>query len=225
MESRVSSWSDLKAKDIPATLELDPALHEYTFPGCRILDIGCGNGKVSINLASQDFSVTCADINMEVLKVASSLSGSKDLQQTPLFVRTDAINLPFPDAIFDIVIMQAFMTTIVSKEDRALVIREVCRVLKSQGHLYLSDFGQTWHSKIYRERYIRDLPLTKEEGSIIAYDRETGKVVFIAHHFTEKELVFLLIENGFELKLFKRDEFVTRTENKVNGFVVVGRKI
>ncbi len=66
--------------------------------------------------------------------------------------------------------------------------------------------------------------MTKEEGSIIAYDPGTGEAAYMAHHFTEKELVFLLIENGFGIELFRNDEFVTSTGNWVNGFVIVGRK-
>jgi ubiquinone/menaquinone biosynthesis C-methylase UbiE len=156
--------------------------------------------------------------------MAKSSCKSQNCLQIPLFIKGNATTLPFSDASFDIAVMQAFLTTVVSKEDRARIIREACRVLKPQGHLYIADFGQTWHSKIYRERYINDLPLTKEEGSIVAYDEDSGEIAYISHHFTEKELVLLLVENGFELEFFKRDEFVTRTGNRVNGFVVVGRK-
>lgn len=224
MENQSNSWSGIKAEDIPTTIELDPVLYKYATPGCRILDIGCGSGKVTKLLASRGFSVTGVDINAEALKLALSSSKSEELQQSPLFTRTDARHLPFADTTFDMVIMQAFLTTVTPKEDRSKVMQEACRVLKSGGHLYLADFGQTWHSRIYRERYINDLPVTKEEGSIIAYDKETGEIAYIAHHFTEKELVFLLVENGFEIYFFKRDEFVTRTGNRVNGFVAVGRK-
>jgi hypothetical protein len=41
------------------------------------------------------------------------------------------------------------------------------------------------------------MPVTKEEGSFLAYDENAGEVAYTAHHFTEKGLVFLLIENGF----------------------------
>ncbi|WP_321430284.1 hypothetical protein [uncultured Methanolobus sp.] len=66
--------------------------------------------------------------------------------------------------------------------------------------------------------------MTKEEGSFLAYDGNAVGVAYTAHHFTEKELVFLLIENGFEVEFFKRDAFVTRTGNRVNGFVIVRNK-
>jgi ubiquinone/menaquinone biosynthesis C-methylase UbiE len=224
MNDQTNPWFCLKGKDIPATIKLDPVIHRFTSPTCHILDIGCSAGNASIPLASEGFLVTGIDINSEALQMARSCSISRSSPQVPLFARADATTLPFADTTFDIAIMQAFLTTITTKEGRASIIRESCRVLKPGGHLYLADFGQTWHSKLYRERYINDLPLTKEEGSIIAYDRETGKVAYVAHHFTEKELVFLLVENGFEIEFFKCDEFVTRTGNRVNGFVAVGRK-
>ncbi|MDK2832847.1 MAG: hypothetical protein PWQ75_2599 [Methanolobus sp.] len=224
MDGKTNPWSSLEGKNIPATLELDPVIYQYTKPGCHILDIGCGAGKVSVPLASQGFTVTGADINTEALEMAESFSRSQECHHLTLFLKANATSLPFADSVFDVSIMQAFLTTIPSKEDRARIIREVCRVLKSEGRLYLADFGQTWHSEIYRERYLRDLPATKEEGSFFAYDQKTGKVAYIAHHFTEKELVLLLLENGFEVEFFKRDTFVTRTGNRVNGFVVVGKK-
>ena len=168
--------------------------------------------------------MTSVDVNNEALKMARS-SISRNFSCIPLFVKATATSLPFADASFDLAVMQAFLTVVVSKEHRGRIIREACRVLKPQAHLYIADFGQTWHSKLYRERYIKDLPLTKEEGSFLAHDQKTGEVAYVAHHFTEKELVFLLLENGFEVEFFKRDEFVTRTGNRVNGFVIVGRKI
>ena len=224
MENKSSTWSRIEGKNIPTTIELDPVIYKYTFPGCRILDIGCANGKVSIPLALHGYSITGVDVNTEVLSMAKSFSKSHNCPHIPLFVKGNATTLPFADATFDIAVMQAFLTTVVSKEDRAWIIREACRVLKPQGHLYIADFGQTWHSKIYRERYINDLPMTKEEGSIVAYDEDTGEIAYIAHHFTEKEIVFLLIDNRFEVEFFKNDEFVTRTGNLVNGFVVVSKK-
>ncbi|WP_342304102.1 class I SAM-dependent methyltransferase [Methanolobus sp. ZRKC5] len=225
MGEQTNPWECINGKNIPTTIELDPIIYKYTSPACRILDIGCANGKVSLPLALHGYSVTGVDVNTEVLSMAKSSSKSQNCSQIPLFVKGNATTLPFPDASFDVAVMQAFLTTVVSKDDRARIIREACRVLKPQGHLYIADFGQTWHSKIYRERYINDLPVTKEEGSIVAYDEVTGEVAYIAHHFTEKELVLLLIENGFEVEYFKNDEFVTRTGKRVNGFIIVATKL
>ncbi len=217
-------WKHTKANAIPATVKLQSVFYEYACPDDRVLDIGCACGDVCDQLASAGFDVTGVDVNPEALKQGILSSKVNEPIGNPFFLQADAAALPFANAIFDIAIMQAFLTTITTKEERNIIIREACRILKPGGYLYLADFGQTWHSKIYRERYINDLPLTKEEGSIIAYDKRTGEKAYISHHFTEKELVFLLVENGFEIEFFRNEEFTTRTGNRVNGFVVVGRK-
>lgn len=217
-------WQHTTAKSIPSTVKLHSVFYDYAHPGDGVLDIGCGCGDVCDQLVSAGFDVMGVDINPEALKQASLSSKAKVHLGNPFFLQADATTLPFANETFDVAIMQAFLTTITTKEGRSKLIREACRILKPQGYLYLADFGQTWHSKEYRERYINDLPITKEEGSIIAYDQETREAAYIAHHFTEKELVFLLVENGFEIELFKNDKFTTRTGNRVNGFVVVGGK-
>ena len=218
-------WKHVKAKAIPATVQLQSVFYEYTFPGDKVIDIGCACGDVCDKLASVGFDVIGVDVNPEALKQAALSFKEKEHLRNSIFLQADAAALPFANDIFDIAILQAFLTTVATKEVRHRIIREACRVLKPGGHLYLADFGQTWHSKIYRERYINDLPLTKEEGSIIAYDQKTGEKAYISHHFTEKELVFLLVENGFEIEFFRNEEFTTRTGNKINGLVFIGKKI
>jgi ubiquinone/menaquinone biosynthesis C-methylase UbiE len=224
MSKHGNPWIDVEGEDIPATIKLDSVLFRYTHPDAYILDVACATGNVSIELASHGFPVTSIDINHDALEMTAKAVTEHEIHTVPAFARATAVALPFADDGFDVVIMQAFLTVVVSKEDRSKIVREACRVLKPDGHLYIADFGQTWHSEIYRERYLRDLPVTKEEGSFLAYDENTGELAYTAHHFTEKELVFLLIENGFEVEFFKRDTFVTRTRNQVNGFVVVGKK-
>jgi hypothetical protein len=36
----------------------------------------------------------------------------------------------------------------------------------------------------------------KKEGSIVAYDRQAWKIAYVAHHFTEKECVLMLVIMG-----------------------------
>jgi ubiquinone/menaquinone biosynthesis C-methylase UbiE len=224
MSKHENPWIDVEGEDIPATIKLDPVLFRYTHPDAHVLDVACATGNVSIELASHGFPVTSIDINHDALEMAAKAATENGIPLVPAFARATALDLPFADESFDVVIMQAFLTVVVSKDDRSKIVREAYRVLKPGAYLYIADFGQTWHSAIYRERYLRDLPVTKEEGSFLAYDEKTGEVAYTAHHFTEKELVFLLIENGFAVEFFKRDMFVTRTGNQVNGFVVVGKR-
>lgn len=121
--------------------------------------------------------------------------------------------------------MQAFLTSVPNSQERARIIKEACRVLKPGGHLYLVEFGQNWHLKLYRMHYLQDFQITKEEGSFLALNPKTGETEFIAHHFSEKELVFLLVDCEFEIDYSRTEELKTRTGSTINGFVVVAKKL
>ncbi len=225
----ISYWEKVSGKNIPSSLELYPIIHNYLREGYKILDIGCGFGKISLELASLGYSVTGIDINAEAVRLAETaarnLDSDKKIEGMAEFKVGNASALPFQESSFDFAVMQAFLTTVPDLQERARIIQEAFRVLKSGEYLYLVEFGQNWHLKLYRKRYLQDLPITKEEGSFLARNPETGEVEFTAHHFTEKELVFLLIDCGFEIDYFRIEELETRTGIKIFGFVIVAKKL
>lgn len=224
-----SYWETVSGKKIPSSLELYPIIYNYLQEHYKILDIGCGFGKISLELASMGYSVTGIDINTEAVKLsidaAEILGLGKTKKGKAEFKVRNASALPFCESSFDFAVMQAFLTSVPDSQERSRIIQEVFRVLKPDGYLYLVEFGQNWHLKLYREHYLQDFQVTKEEGSFLALNPETGEVEFIAHHFSEKELVFLLIDCGFEIDYFKVEELKTRTGNKISGFVVVAKKL
>ncbi|HIH93736.1 TPA: class I SAM-dependent methyltransferase [Methanosarcina acetivorans] len=224
-----SYWETVPGKKIPSSLELYPIVQSYLQEGYKILDIGCGFGKISFELASLGYSVTGIDINSEAIRLskaaAKSLEHNRKTEGRAEFKVGNASDLPFHDSSFDFEIMQAFLTSVPEPQARVRILQEAFRVLKPGGYLYLVEFAQNWHLKLYRKRYMQDFPVTKEEGSFLALNPETGDVEFIAHHFSEKELVFLLVDGGFEIDYFRVEELKTRTGNRINGFVVVAKKL
>jgi ubiquinone/menaquinone biosynthesis C-methylase UbiE len=224
-----SYWEKVSGKNIPSSLELYPIIYNYLREGHKILDIGCGFGKISLELASLGYSVTGIDINAEAIRLAEAaaknLDPDKKIEGKAEFKFGNASALPFGESSFDIAVMQAFLTTVPNPQERARIIKEAFRILKPGGYLYIVEFSQNWHLKLYRKRYIQDFPVTKEEGSFLARNPETGEVEFIAHHFTEKELVLLLVDCGFEIDYFRIEELKTRTGIKIFGFVIVAKKL
>lgn len=224
-------WENICRENIPSSLDLFPVIYEYLKQGDKILDIGCGFGKISLQLAALGYSVTGIDINVEAIEYSEALLETLDLEDKRIgrigkidFQVANASKLPFPEGYFEFAIMQAFLTSVPEACEREKIIKEAYRALKPEGYLYLVDFGQNWHLKLYRDRYLRDFPVTKEEGSFLALNSETGEIEYIAHHFSEKELVCLLVDCGFELNYFKIEELKTRTGNKINGFVIIAQK-
>jgi ubiquinone/menaquinone biosynthesis C-methylase UbiE len=224
-----SYWETVPGKNIPSSLELYPIIYNYLQDGDNVLDIGCGFGKISLELASLRYLVTGIDINPEAVKLskaaANSLELDRKIEGRAEFQVGNASFLPFHRSSFNFAVMQAFLTSVPDPQERARIIQEAFRVLKPEGYLYLVEFSQNWHLKLYRKRYLQDFPVTKEEGSFFALNPETGEAEFIAHHFSEKELVFLLVDCGFEIDYFRVEELKTRTGNKINGFVIVAKKL
>ena len=104
-------------------------------PGQSVLDIGCGTGKLSLELAKSLTPaglITGVDICSSMLEVAR-----KNLDKTPYgshvkLIQENALNLSFADEIFDVVI-SGFLLRNTADHQKAL--REMIRVLKPGGRI------------------------------------------------------------------------------------------
>ncbi len=96
-------------------------------PGMRVLDIGCGTGRLTIPLQRQTGAeVWGLDLSKEMLEQAKNKKGAEALH----WVLGDAQALPFPGESFDF----AFMCLVLHHlEDKARALAEMARVLKPGG--------------------------------------------------------------------------------------------
>jgi ubiquinone/menaquinone biosynthesis C-methylase UbiE len=97
----------------------------------RILDLGCGPGSITVDLAAlvPDGNVIGGDAVSDVLKQASSLAESRNLKNIT-FQTIDGNNLPFDDDSFDIVFCHQLVQHV---KDPVGVLREMRRVAKPGG--------------------------------------------------------------------------------------------
>jgi SAM-dependent methyltransferase len=105
------------------------------FQGGRVLDIGCGVGRVSLPLAEMGFEVVGVDISPAMISAARELAEGEGLPVR--YEVGDALELPFGESSFEQVIFsnQGWMQ-IPGARDRRRVLREVRRVL-ADGGLFL----------------------------------------------------------------------------------------
>lgn len=109
-EQRKQAWNDRWSKEdfTPAWMadhipeELQYAIDsEWFTPGCSVLDIGCGDGKIAHWLAQNDYRVFAFDYVAPAVEKAELLYGSDKID----FAVLDATNMPPPEhkyqAIFD----------------------------------------------------------------------------------------------------------------------------
>lgn len=220
----IKDWKKFKGTKIPSSLELEPVIFDYLQRDFKIIDIGCGFGKTVFELYQKGYkNVYGIDVNKSGINTAKLIS--KKFTPKPTFSVQNAIALPFSDKEFDFVINQAFWTTIISKTERIKIIKEMSRVLKNDGMIYIADFGQTWDHPHYCEVYTKGIGKKYEIGTFEVFDKVTGEFKYLAHHYTKEEFVELLKEGGFKYSYYKQSVFTTQSGNKINGHVFLAIKI
>jgi len=109
-----------------------------------ILDVGCGSGVVTRDIASLTKGVVIGiDASLDMLNVAKRLL--KDYENVELLAAGDAHNLPFRDDTFDITTCNLLLMW---SKDPQKVVNEMARVTKKGGTVLASlepDFGGKIH--------------------------------------------------------------------------------
>jgi len=104
-------------------------LVEIVRPGDRVLDVACGTGIVARRAAARGAEVVGADLNGQMLAVASAAEPAIE------WLEADAADLPFPDGAFDVVLCQQGLQFM---PDPAAAVAEMRRVLAPGGRLAVS---------------------------------------------------------------------------------------
>lgn len=99
--------------------------------GKEVLDIGCGTGRYSIELANKGAKVTAVDFCKPMLKIAKRKAGKLDIR----FVYSDLKKIPLRQK-FDIVICNLVLSHV---EDLGNALKEVSRLVKRGGFVIISD--------------------------------------------------------------------------------------
>ena len=125
---QASNWAAwARRPDFDAYWKYSPAFFELVPPpGRRTLEVGCGEGRVSRDLAARGHHVTAVDVTMDLLRIASG--SSPELTH----VRCDAAALPFRDEVFDVVVLY---NSLMDVDDMEGTVAEVARVLTRGGRM------------------------------------------------------------------------------------------
>jgi 2-polyprenyl-6-hydroxyphenyl methylase / 3-demethylubiquinone-9 3-methyltransferase len=110
-------------------------LRELCPPDLSILDVGCGGGFLSNELARQGYRVTGVDIASDSIEVARR----HDITGEVHYQVADAYKLPFPNASFDVITAMDFLEHVDRPRD---VIKEISRVLRPGGLFFFHTFNR-----------------------------------------------------------------------------------
>ena len=169
---------------------------DYLEDGDRILDSGCGNGRL-IELFK--------GLNVDYLGIDSSsrmIETAKEKYPGYKFEVADALSLHFVKNSFDKIFSIATFHHIPSEEFRLQFLKEAKRVLKPGGFLILT----VWKLPFLKENYLKLkflilglLNLSKLDSGdvLIPWGRKVDRY---CHCFTKKELIKLIEKSGFGLR-------------------------
>ncbi len=138
--------------------------------GRRVLDIGCGTGRLSAALVERAYAkVWGVDASPEMLAVA------KEKVQGVAFKRADAESLPFKDGWFE----RAVLWLVLHLVDRPAALAEAHRVLATDGFVAVVSFDESHFGAHWLTDYLPSLERVDRarfptEEQLVAELREAG---------------------------------------------------
>jgi len=167
----------------PYALDLVSRLQDKKYSG--ILEIACGTGRLTKHLAKsvKHDTLTATDLNPDMISIAKEIVRDNTIKWMP----ADAMDLPFGDASFDLVVIQF---GIMFFPDREKGLQEAYRVLKPGGKLLFT----TWNRVETNEAL--------HEGRLIieSYFEDNPPIFYNVPFsmYNEQGLIDLVTERGFK---------------------------
>jgi 2-polyprenyl-3-methyl-5-hydroxy-6-metoxy-1,4-benzoquinol methylase len=182
--------------------------------GRLVLDLGCGMGGLSTALALEGATVRPVDFNRHYCHITRLRGMRYGLDLAPINAAGEA--LPFPDALFDIVMCVDVLEHV---RDPEALLAEISRCLKPGGLCQITAINRfAFRDPHYHVRLVNWLPRRLSEAYLRLVRRSKDNALFAdrqtlseMHYYTYRGLETLLARHGLtglaesgELKLKRR---------------------
>lgn len=204
--------------------------------GAHVLDLCCGVGRHSLELARRGFKVTGVDRTQRYLKQASEQADKEGLKVE--LVQEDMRTFCRPDTFDAAISMFTSFSYFEDPEQDRQVIANVCRSLKSGGVFLLETHGKETLARIFRESgwheengvlILEERKVTRNWGWmenhwIIIKDGKRTDFNITHRLYAATELITLLTGCGFRQVDVYGDLEGSPYDHTARRLVVVGRK-
>ncbi len=187
-----------------------PLIDQYFPAGAKVLDVGCGQGRLASYLAQMGFAVSGTDTSTAML--AQARKNVLDCE----FRECRSSELTYDDSTFDVAIAVTLLTSVPFDLEQRQIMSEIKRVLKPDGCLFISDLPLQWSAR-YLDRYKSG---QKRYGQYGVFDLDDGGVV--RHHGLG---YFMQLVSGFTTLEMETHEVVTMNGNEAQAVRYVGKPI
>lgn len=191
---------------------------KYFSDGQKVLDVGCGNGRMMQLLAGKKIAYFGCDISNQLINIAKDKCQQYNFK-TVDFQVADIRKLPYANKTFDVLLTVAVLHHLPHPDNRWQALQEMYRVLKPGGLLLMNNwyFWNNFANKKYqikKQTLINWLRGLEKQALIIPWKNYQGQVLFNRYYyaFHKRELGKLLEQTGFILQ----QNQVIRREEKAN---------
>jgi ubiquinone/menaquinone biosynthesis C-methylase UbiE len=170
----------------------------FPTPG-RLVDLGCGTGRLCVHFAAKGFECVGADLSDEMLARARENATSAGVRVE--WVRANLVDLAgLPEASFDYAAcLFSTLGMVRGRENRPKVLANAFRLLKPGGRFVLHV-----HNRFFRGlgwwrvggQFLRML-FERPSAGDVTMPQAYGGAPLTLHHFTHWEAVMMLWEAGF----------------------------
>jgi ubiquinone/menaquinone biosynthesis C-methylase UbiE len=185
----------------------------------KVLDLGCGNGRLYQALASRKIKYIGLDNSQNLIDLAKKkFNVSLKEKESPLFLKGDALKLKaqFPDQEFDAIISVAFLHHIPSFRLRMKILKNCFDLLKPGGFLMIT----VWNLRQWRliSKYQLYSLFWGQANVFIPWRSGDYQVNRYHYAFRSKELKKMLLQAGFRI--------IKSGLEKKEGFnlIIIGQK-
>lgn len=199
---------------------------KFIQPGQKILDWGCGNGRLVYLLKDKEVQYIGTDQSKVMIEIAKQDFASEVKAGWVQFICTEAEESSFGKDYFDLVFMVASFHHLPDEASRKQVLEKAYQELKKGGVIILTNWNL--ESDWAKEKFEKDWKKISPQDVLIPWKNQEGELLVerYYHHFTPEELSNLCVNAGFKVveHYFARGtEKTTSKEGK--NLVVIAQKI
>jgi SAM-dependent methyltransferase len=164
-------------------------------PGQRVLDVGCGPGRISVALAQAGLSVTGVDVSRKFLDIAAERAKAAGVPAG--FFEVDARQMPFEDTFHAAIAICQGAFGLMGKDD-SLIMRRMMEAVVPGGVVVITAFSAYFEARHTRPgaSFDADEGIVHEATSIADESGEQHAIDLWNSVYTPRELRLLALGVG-----------------------------
>lgn len=200
---------------------------KYVEDGGKVLDVGCGNGRMAQIFVGKRVEYLGLDNSKELIRIAKERYKDKGDFQFEICDALSIENCKLKIENFDLILMIAVLHHIPTREGRQKIINDLYRALKPGGHIVISNWNLwkiggrkrfRYYPYLFDWRFKSSRGVKSFSDAFVPWKADLPKAEWQAryiHSFGRGEMARLMKAAGFKIEA---NYFYSKSRGRVNKF-------